>query len=66
MHELEKAKQEIQPDPIYVHTPIAGTTDFAQDQYTPKHAIEQPGGDKYPERTDTSGDTDFYGKRMQQ
>lgn len=63
MDELEKTKQEIQPDPIYVHTPIAGTTDFAKEQYDSKFAMNKPEDQQYPNRTDTAGDTDFYGKR---
>lgn len=62
-HDNDDPKEEIQPSPIYIHTPISGTTDFAQEQYSSKFAVDKPKEDQYPNRTDTAGNTEFYGKK---
>lgn len=63
MHDEEIKKQQIQQDPIFVHTPSAGTTDFATEQYHGiEYAINKPADKQYPERTDSTG-TEFYGKK---
>ncbi len=55
-------KEEIQPSPVYIHTPSVGTTDFAIDQYGTKHAIEQPKENQYPDRTDSTA-SEYYGRK---